>query len=242
MLDCDWSSDVCSSDLDRELPPRRAGAATGASAALVAADVKAKEIRASAAAAKDLAELAARVAACTACGLCRTRTQVVFADGRARVRVMFVGEAPGEQEDLRGLPFVGRAGQLLTDIITKGMGLARDDVYIANVLKCRPPENRDPTELEKRLCTPWLDRQIELVDPQVIIPLGRHAAMHVLKVEASMGALRGRVHVLGSRKVVPTYHPAYLLRDPSKKNECWKDIQLALGELGLAPPRPSRGA
>ncbi|MBI5434853.1 MAG: uracil-DNA glycosylase [Planctomycetes bacterium] len=210
------------------------------SAALAAADAKAGEIRELALAAGDLAELARRVAACTACALCRTRKQTVFADGRAKVPVMFVGEAPGEQEDLQGLPFVGRAGQLLTDIVTKGMRLSRDDVYIANVLKCRPPDNRDPTELEKRLCTPWLDRQIELVDPKVIIPLGRHAATHVLKVEASMGSLRGRVHVLGGRKVVPTYHPAYLLRDPSKKADCWKDIQLAMAELGLAsPPRPT---
>lgn len=199
-------------------------------------------IRELARSAEDLGELARRVAACTACGLCATRKQTVFADGRARIPVMFVGEAPGEQEDLQGLPFVGRAGQLLTDIITKGMRLAREDVYIANVLKCRPPENRDPTELEKRLCTPWLDRQIELVDPKVIIPLGRHAAMHVLKVEASMGSLRGRVHLLGNRKVVPTYHPAYLLRDPSKKTECWKDIQLAMAELGLAPPAKPGGS
>ncbi|MCK6448965.1 MAG: uracil-DNA glycosylase, partial [Planctomycetes bacterium] len=224
------------------VPPQVAASKTNVETAGPAEDApdalaaKVAEIRELARSAGDLAELARRVAGCTACGLCATRKQTVFADGRARIPVMFVGEAPGEQEDLQGLPFVGRAGQLLTDIITKGMRLTREDVYIANVLKCRPPENRDPTELEKRLCTPWLDRQIELVDPKVIIPLGRHAAMHVLKVEASMGSLRGRVHVLGSRKVVPTYHPAYLLRDPSKKTECWKDIQLAMAELGLAPP------
>ncbi len=209
------------------------------SSVLAAAAIKADEIRREAASSATLSELAAKVAACTACGLCRTRKQTVFADGRARVSVLFVGEAPGEQEDLQGLPFVGRAGQLLTDIITRGMGLTREDVYIANVLKCRPPDNRDPSEAEKLLCTPWLDRQIELVDPKVIIPLGRHAAMHVLGVEASMSSLRGRVHVLGTRKVIPTFHPAYLLRDPSKKKECWQDIQLAMAELGLKPPAKS---
>jgi DNA polymerase len=213
--------------------------------ALDAARKNADEIRTKAQACADLDALARAVAECTACGLCRTRTQTVFADGvdrgKGRVPVMFVGEAPGENEDLQGVPFVGRAGALLTDIITKGMGLAREDVSIVNVLKCRPPDNRDPTEEEKLLCTPWLDRQIELVDPRVIIPLGRHAAMHVLGIEASMGALRGRVHDRNGRKVVPTYHPAFLLRSPDKKKECWQDIQLAMQELGLKPPpRASR--
>jgi DNA polymerase len=193
-----------------------------------------------AAAATTLEELARAVAACTACELCHTRTQTVFADGTGRARAMFVGEGPGFHEDQQGLPFVGKAGALLTDIITKGMGLAREEVYIANVVKCRPPENRDPTAAEKALCTPWLDRQIELVDPKVLIPLGRHAAGHLLGSEASMGALRGRVHGVGGRKVVPTFHPAYLLRSPAQKKECWADIQLAMAELGLDPPRASR--
>ena len=185
---------------------------------------------------EDLDALREAVAGCTACGLCEGRTQTVFADGSGSARVMFAGEAPGFHEDRQGVPFVGKAGQLLTDIITKGMGLQRQDVYIANVLKCRPPENRDPSAEEKRLCTPWLDRQIELVDPAVIIPLGRHAANHILNSETSMGRLRGRVHGLGGRKVVPTYHPAYLLRNPGGKKECWQDIQLAMKELGLSPP------
>ena len=160
----------------------------------------------------------------------------MFADGRGTAKVLFVGEAPGFHEDQQGVPFVGRAGELLTGIVTRGMGLEREQVYIANVLKCRPPDNRDPSEHEKRLCTPWLDRQIELVDPTVIIPLGRHAACHVLGVQASMGSLRGRIHEKGGRKVVPTYHPAYLLRSPDMKRECWKDIQLAMGILGLERP------
>jgi DNA polymerase len=193
-------------------------------------------------AARDLAELERAVARCEACSLCRTRQHTVFMDGRGARRVMFVGEAPGAEEDRRGLPFVGRAGELLTDIITKGMGIARDEVHIANVLKCRPPDNRDPTTEEKSTCTPWLDRQIELADPAVIIPLGRHAAMHVLGVTASMGAMRGRVHARGGRKIVATFHPAYLLRNPADKKECWKDIQVAMGLIGLAPPSKNSGA
>lgn len=201
--------------------------------ALLAAEREAQAVRARAVAAADLQSLRAGVAACTSCGLCATRTQTVFADGDGRARVMFVGEAPGADEDASGVPFVGRAGKLLSDIIEKGMGLPRTQVYIANVLKCRPPENRDPTPAEKRVCTPWLDRQIELVNPQVLIPLGRHAANHVLGTDLPMGRLRGQVHELGGRKVVPTFHPAFLLRSPGMKKECWADIQLAMEILGL---------
>ena len=190
--------------------------------------------------APDLATLKRTVAGCRACGLCETRTQTVFADGEAGgtrpARVMFVGEAPGQHEDEQGVPFVGRAGQLLTDIIEKGMGLRRAEVYIANVLKCRPPGNRDPEPLEKALCTPYLDRQIELVAPEVILPLGLHAARHLLESEDSMGRLRGRVHRRHGVAVVPTYHPAFLLRSPSMKKECWKDVQVAMGLLGLERP------
>ena len=186
--------------------------------------------------APDLDTLRTRVSECTACELCRTRKQTVFSDGSPASRVVFVGEAPGAEEDRTGTPFVGRAGQLLTDIITKGMGLAREDVYIANVLKCRPPDNRDPTAREKALCTPFLERQLELVDPAVVIPLGRHAAGHVLGSDAPMGRLRGRVHERGGRLVIPTFHPAYLLRSPQRKKDTWADIQLAMAELGLEPP------
>ncbi|NOT32390.1 MAG: uracil-DNA glycosylase, partial [Planctomycetes bacterium] len=176
------------------------------------------------------------VAGCTACGLARTRTQTVFSDGREHARVMFIGEAPGQSEDEQGVPFVGAAGQLLTDIIQKGMGLARGEVYIANVLKCRPPGNRDPELEETALCTPFLDRQIELLNPEVIVTLGLHAARHLLRSPLSMGRLRGRVHAWKGRRVVATYHPAYLLRTPSAKKDCWQDIQLAMRELGLTPP------
>jgi DNA polymerase len=201
----------------------------------------AADVRRQAAAARDLDELRSAVAQCRACSLCQTRTQTVFMDGRGSRRVLFVGEAPGAEEDRRGVPFVGRAGQLLTDIITKGMGIAREEVLIANVLKCRPPDNRDPTTDEKATCTPWLDRQIELTDPAVVIPLGRHAAMHILGTTSSMGAMRGRIHERGGRKIVATFHPAYLLRNPADKKECWKDIQLAMGLLGIVPP-PAKSA
>jgi DNA polymerase len=199
----------------------------------------AADVRAQAAAAPDLETLRACVSRCQACGLAKTRTQTVFMDGQGTRKLMFVGEAPGADEDRQGVPFVGRAGQLLTDIIEKGMGIPRAEVTIANVLKCRPPENREPTPLEKSTCTPWLDRQVELVGPSVIVPLGRHAAMHVLGMEASMGAMRGQIHVRGGRQIVPTYHPAYLLRSPGEKKECWKDIQVAMGLLGMQVP--SRG-
>jgi len=215
----------------RELPP---APKSKAGPARTAADV-----RAQAAAAPDLATLRECVSRCQACDLSKTRKQTVFMDGRGTRKLMFVGEAPGADEDQQGVPFVGRAGQLLTEIIEKGMGISRDEVTIANVLKCRPPENREPTPAEKATCTPWLDRQVELVDPSVIVPLGRHAAMHVLRIESSMGAMRGRIHAQGRRQVVPTYHPAYLLRSPGEKKECWKDIQLAMGVLGIpVPARP----
>jgi DNA polymerase len=192
-----------------------------------------EDVMAQAAAARTLDELKAAVSVCRACSLCKTRTQTVFMDGQGGRGVLFVGEAPGADEDRTGVPFVGRSGQLLTDIIEKGMGIPRAEVHIANVLKCRPPDNRDPTPAEKETCTPWLDRQIELIDPEVIIPLGRHAAMHVLGVQAPMNALRQKVHSKGKRKVVPTFHPSYLLRSPGEKKAAWQDIQLAMEILGL---------
>jgi uracil-DNA glycosylase family 4 len=200
------------------------------------------DVRSQAAACKDLAALAKAVSRCEACELAKTRTQTVFMDGKGTRRLMFVGEAPGADEDRLGVPFVGRAGQLLTDIITKGMGIARDEVHIANVLKCRPPGNRDPTGAEKETCTPWLERQIELTDPQVLVPLGKHAANFLLGLapDTPMGASRGKVHVRAGRTLIPTYHPAYLLRSPAEKKECWKDIQVAMGVLGIKPPAQPR--
>lgn len=183
-----------------------------------------------------LEDLRAAVARCTACELCRTRTQTVFSDGLGTRRILFVGEAPGADEDQTGAPFVGAAGRLLTDIIEKGMRLRREDVWIANLLKCRPPGNRDPAPEEAELCSPWLERQIELMQPSIIIALGRHAAGYLLGSSGSLGSLRGRVHERRGIPLVATYHPAYLLRTPQDKKECWQDIQLAMRTIGLQLP------
>ncbi|HIK61473.1 MAG TPA: uracil-DNA glycosylase [Planctomycetes bacterium] len=179
----------------------------------------------------DLPSLREAVARCRACDLCQTRNQTVFLDGDGTAGILFIGEAPGQNEDEQGVPFVGRAGSLLTDIIEKGMGLKRSEVAIANVLKCRPPGNRDPEVTEKAACAPWLERQIELLDPQVVIALGRHAAGYLLDSDASLGQMRGRVRDWRGRKLVVTYHPAFLLRSPSFKRDCWQDIQLAMEVL-----------
>jgi DNA polymerase len=199
------------------------------------------ELRKLAAQATDLDALAKLVANCEACELCKTRTQTVFSDGSPSSGVLFVGEAPGAEEDAQGVPFVGRAGKFLTRIIEKGMGVDRSEVYIANILKCRPPENRDPRAEEKALCTAWLDRQIELLNPRVIVALGRHAAVHLTGEDRPMGRLRGRVHTAHGRTIVPTYHPSYLIRQEgsssyvSTKKLVWEDIQLAMREAGIAP-------
>jgi DNA polymerase len=184
----------------------------------------------------DLAAVQATVAACELCGLCRTRTQTVFADGTGRSRLMFVGEAPGADEDATGVPFVGRAGQLLTKMIESGMGLSRRDVYIANVLKCRPPGNRNPEPAEIAACRPYLDAQIELVRPVVLVALGKFAAHFLLDTEEPITRLRGK---WGSRQgipVMPTYHPSFLLRQPERKKEAWEDLQQVLRKLGLPVP------
>ena len=169
--------------------------------------------------------LAKVVSECRQCRLCEGRTQTVFGVGNPNADLVFVGEAPGENEDLQGIPFVGRAGQLLTDIIVKGMRMQRADVYICNVIKCRPPDNRDPSSDEKKQCEPHLVRQLELLRPKVICALGAHAAKTLLRTEASTTSLRGRWHRYEGIPLRVTYHPAYLLRDPGKKKEAWEDIQ-----------------
>lgn len=193
----------------------------------------------------ELAALAEEVSGCTACALCESRTQTVFSDGSAHAELVFVGEAPGYHEDQQGVPFVGRAGQLLTDIIEKGMKLRRQDVYICNVLKCRPPENRDPSPEEKRKCEPYLVRQLELVKPKVICALGGHAAKTLLRTEEATGRLRGRWHFYHGIPLRVTYHPAYLLRNPSDKRKTWEDIQEVMkvlnGEVTPAPPESGTG-
>ena len=164
------------------------------------------------------------VAPCTQCKLARTRTQTVFGTGSPDAGVVFVGEAPGREEDERGEPFVGRAGQLLNDIL-KAIGLRREDVYICNILKCRPPENRDPEGDEVEACEPYLKRQLEIIDPAVICCLGRHAAHTLLRTNATLGALREQVHFYGSVPVIVTYHPAALLRNPHWKRPAWDDVR-----------------
>jgi uracil-DNA glycosylase len=191
-------------------------------------------------------ELEQAVAGCTACGLCKSRTQTVFGVGSRKAQWLVIGEAPGAEEDLRGEPFVGQAGRLL-DSILAAAGLSRAEsapsaVYIANVLKCRPPGNRNPSPEEAACCEPYLRRQIELLAPRVILVLGRVAAQALLGTEASIAALRGRTHridVAGvSVPVIVTYHPAYLLRNLADKAKVWADMCLAREVFGQAAGRP----
>lgn len=164
--------------------------------------------------------------ACTRCKLCTLgRTQIVFGMGHAKARLMFVGEAPGEEEDQRGEPFVGRSGQLLTKII-EAIGLSREQVYIANVIKCRPPNNRNPEPDEVASCEPFLFRQIDVIRPAVIVPLGKFAAQCLLKTTDPITRLRGRRFDYRGTTLIPTFHPAYLLRNPSAKREVWEDMKL----------------
>ncbi|MEN6457983.1 MAG: uracil-DNA glycosylase [Thermoguttaceae bacterium] len=182
-----------------------------------------------------LLRVAAEVAVCRRCPeLARTRTQTVFGVGNPCSRLVFCGEAPGADEDRLGEPFVGRAGQLLTDIIVKGMKIRREDVYILNVLRCRPPGNRTPAPAEAANCREYLDRQLAIIQPQFICCLGAVAAQNLLATEETIGRLRGRVHAYQGIKVVCTYHPAYLLRNPDAKRHVWDDIQMLMAEMKKA--------
>ena len=176
---------------------------------------------------------------CKRCKLSQQgRKQIVFGVGDPRAELMFVGEAPGADEDQQGEPFVGRAGQLLNNMI-KAMGIAREQVYIANVVKCRPPSNRTPERDECDTCSPFLMRQIAVVQPKVIVALGAVAAKNLLAVQSSLGDLRGRWFEYRGCKLAVTYHPAFLLRDPRQKAETWKDLQMVMKELGLKAPAKS---
>jgi DNA polymerase len=176
----------------------------------------------------DWAELRAAVAACTRCPLSATRTQTVFGVGSVEATWLIVGEAPGAEEDRQGEPFVGRAGQLLNAML-RAIGLEREQVFIANVLKCRPPRNRDPAPLEAAQCLPYLERQIALLKPRIMLAVGRISAQNLLKTDVSLGRLRGQVHHFGVSRVplVVTYHPAYLLREPAEKRKAWEDLKFA---------------
>jgi len=202
-------------------------------------DPAAQERRASVIAGLAWADLAARVSVCQDCPLGATRQHAVFGAGNPQGRWLFVGEAPGAEEDRRGEAFVGRAGQLL-DAMLKAMGLERSrDVYIANVLKCRPPNNRDPLGPEVRECLPYLHRQIAIIRPQIIVALGRFATQGLLQVDTPLNKLRGTVQHYGEIPVVITYHPAYLLRNPIDKRRVWEDLKRArqvFAETGRALP------
>src|ERR1700723_2858237 len=174
---------------------------------------------------------------CKRCALSAGRNKIVFADGDPNGRLMFVGEGPGADEDAQGLPFVGRAGQLLNNMIA-ATGLKREQVYIANIVKCRPPQNRVPEPEEAMTCVPFLFRQIDVIQPEVLVALGSTAATYLLGAKTSLSGLRGRIHNCRNTKLIVTYHPAYLLRDPRQKKEAWQDLKLAMAELGL--PVPSR--
>ena len=176
----------------------------------------------------DWPDLIAEVQQCTACSLCQTRTQTVFGVGHRQADWLVIGEAPGADEDQQGEPFVGRAGRLLTPML-QAVGLQREQVFIANILKCRPPENRDPTPTEASHCRPFLERQIALIQPRIILAVGRIAAQNLLNTETPIGKLRGQVHHWGPARIplVVTYHPAYLLRSPREKRKTWDDLRLA---------------
>lgn len=183
--------------------------------------------------AADLDGMRAAILDCRRCRLCERRTQVVFGVGNPRARLVFVGEGPGHDEDVKGEPFVGRAGQLLTDIIEKGMRIARSDVYICNVVKCRPPENRNPEPDEVAACSPFLLRQIDLVRPEVLVTLGKFAAQTLLETKTPITRLRGTWQEFRGIPLMPTFHPAYLLRNPADKKLVWQDIQQVMARLAL---------
>ncbi len=185
----------------------------------------------------DLKRLAAEAAGCERCDLHRFRTQVVFGEGDPEAELMFIGEGPGADEDRTGRPFVGRAGRLLTDIIT-AMGFKREEVYIANIVKCRPPNNRAPEPTEAEACRPWLDAQIEAVAPRAIVALGASAARYLLGVQTPISALRGAFRDLGGIPVMPTFHPAYLLRNYNRdsRGKVWSDVKQVMELLGKKPP------
>jgi DNA polymerase len=207
---------------DLGLPPR-AAAATPEEAVAV------PTVRSDAGA--DLKAVREVVGECQRCKLAGGRRNIVFGQGNPNARLMFVGEAPGAEEDAQGLAFVGRAGQLLTDIIEKGLKIPRKDVFIANVLMCRPPENRNPEPDEIIACQPFLEQKIEVIRPKVLVGLGKFGAQWLMKTAEPISRLRGRVGEYKGIKVVPTYHPAFLLRTPSAKKEVWEDMKVVLSLL-----------
>ncbi len=214
------------------------GGGSGLAVTLVSFDALAPlpEIRiAVPARAEALKQIQDEIGDCTRCPLAYAgRRKIVYGDGDPAARLMFVGEGPGADEDESGLPFVGKAGQLLNNMI-QAMGLNREQVYIANIVKCRPPANRVPEPAEANTCTQFLLRQMDVVQPQVVVALGATAAAYLLGVKQPLAGLRGKWHSCRGAKLAVTYHPAFLLRDPRQKGEAWKDLQMVMAELGLKP-------
>lgn len=200
---------------------------------------KGRQTSSGSSAAGELDRIAAVVAACTKCGLHKTRTRTVPGQGHPQPRILFIGEAPGEEEDRQGLSFVGPAGQLLTQMI-EAMGFKREDVFIANILKCRPPTNRTPLPDETAACLPHLEEQIRVLKPDVIVALGAVAARSLLRSETGIAQARGQWAKFQAIDVMPTYHPAYLLRTPSAKREVWNDLQEVCKRIGHTPPPVQR--
>jgi uracil-DNA glycosylase len=186
-----------------------------------------------------LLKIRADIGDCTRCKLHKGRNKIVFGDGNPKAELVFIGEGPGADEDMQGLPFVGRAGKLLTQMI-EAMGLQRKDVYICNVVKCRPPENRAPEPDEVATCSPYLLRQIDVIQPKVIVCLGAVAAKTLLETTKGISQFRGQWLQWRGRKLMATYHPAYLLRNPNAKGEVWKDLQKVMAELGLQVPKKTK--
>ena len=184
-----------------------------------------------------LARIREDIGDCKRCRLCEARNKIVFGDGDANAELVFIGEGPGHDEDVQGLPFVGRAGKLLTQMI-EAMGLRRDEVYICNIVKCRPPGNRQPERDEVATCSPFLDRQLAVIRPKVVVCLGSVAAQTLLGTNKSISQFRGQWFDFRGSKLLATYHPAFLLRTPSAKSEVWKDLKKVMAELGLKPPKP----
>ena len=187
-----------------------------------------------------LQQISKELDGCTRCKLCRGRQSIVVGEGNPLAQLVFVGEAPGEQEDMEGLPIVGHAGELLDKMIL-AMGLTRDEVYICNVVKCRSPGNRDPEPDEISACSPFLERQLDTIRPKVIVALGMLAAQTLLKTEDPLSRLRGQFHSYRGIRLMPTFHPAYLLRNPDSKREAWSDLQAVARELGISlPSKPQK--
>ena len=222
-------------------PVERAEATEAVHAALAADDSQSNPVQ-FVRSAEGLAAIREELGDCTRCKLHTLgRKQIVFGVGNPAADIMFVGEAPGADEDVQGIPFVGRAGQLLTKMI-EAMGLSRDEVYIANVLKCRPPNNRDPQPDEVASCEPFLFQQIASIQPKVIVALGAFAARTLLKTQDPISRLRGRVFEYRGSSLIPTFHPSFLLRSPGYKREAWDDLKKALGVLGRLPPAAPAGS